>query len=72
MLAGLSHTEYKVITLGYLEDIAKILNEPQVIVKTFDETFKILQYLADAKAVELVPIDESLGVYKIKKVNYGN
>lgn len=72
LLAGLSDDKYQVITLDYLKQVSEIVNEHSVLVRTFGEAFKILEYLQDAKAVELVLVEGSVDVYKIRKVNYGN
>ena len=67
LLAGLSDTEYQVVTLDYLKEVSEIVNEYSVLVKTFGEAFQVLEFLRDAKAVDLVSVEDSEGVYKIKK-----
>jgi len=51
-----------------LKVVSEIVNEPGTIVETFGQAFQILEFLAEAKAVELVPIENSPGVYKIRKL----
>ena len=67
LLAGLSDDKYQTVTLDYLKIVSEIVNEHSVVVQTFGEAFRVLEFLHDAKAVELVLLDESQGVYKIKK-----
>lgn len=67
LLAGLSDTEYRTVTLDFLEQVSQIVNEHSVLVQTFGEAFQVLEFLHDAKAVELVLLDEAEGAYKIKK-----
>jgi len=67
LLANLSDTEYQTVTLDYLKQVSEIVNEYSVLVKTFGEAFQVLEFLQDAKAVDLVLLDESENVYKIKK-----
>jgi hypothetical protein len=43
-----------------------------MIVGTYGEVFKILEYLADAGAIELVPDATQPGVHKLRKKSYGN
>lgn len=68
LLAGLSKTEYQLVTLDYLKLISEIINEPSTVVQTFGEAFQILEFLAQAKAIELVEVEGSIGVYKIRKL----
>jgi len=72
LLATLSETEWQTVTLDYLNRVAKIVNEPQMIVGTYGEVFKILELLADAGAIELVPDTTQPGVHKLRKKSYGN
>ena len=67
LLHGLSDTEYTDVTLGFLKEVAAIINEPSQVVQTYGETFQILEFLATAGAIELkLSPDESL--YKIRKI----
>ena len=68
LLAGLSAVEYKVVTLDYLKIVSETVNEPSTIVQTFGEAFQILEFLAEARVVELVKVDGNIGVYKIRKL----
>ena len=72
LLATLSDCEWQTVTLDYLNQVAKIVNEPQMIVGTYGEVFKVLEFLAQAGAVELVPDQTQPGVHKLRKINHGN
>ena len=72
LLAGLSHAEYQLVTLEFLKTVSEIVNEPGTIVQTFGEAFQVLDFLATANVVELVPAEGKLGVYKIRKLINGN
>lgn len=67
LLAGLSDAEYQTVTLDYLKQVSEIVNEHSVLVKTFGEAFQVLEFLHDAKAVELILVEDLEGVYKVKK-----
>jgi hypothetical protein len=72
LLETLSETEWQTVTLEYLNQVAKTVNEPQVVVGTYGEVFKVLEFLADAGAIELVPDIAQPGVHKLRKKSYGN
>jgi len=72
LLATLDSETWQTVTLDYLNQVAKIVNEPQMIVGTYGEVFKVLEFLADAGAIELVPDATQPGVHKLRKINYGN
>lgn len=73
ILAELSSTEYKEVSLEYLTHVAAIINKnkPKVLLKTYGEVFDALQFLADNGAVELVEILPDSGSFKIKKAYNG-
>lgn len=68
LLAGLSNTEHSIVTLDYLKTVSEIINEPSTIVQTFGEAFRVLEFLAQAKVIELIEVEGSIGVYKIRKL----
>lgn len=72
MLLATLDSEWQVVTLEYLNHAAKILNEPQMILGTYGEVFKALEFLAEAGAIELVPDETQPGVHKLRKKTYGN
>jgi hypothetical protein len=55
-----------------LNSVAKTLNEPEMILGTYGEVFKALEFLAEAGAIELVPDTTQPGVHKLRKITYGN
>jgi hypothetical protein len=67
-LKELSITEYQPVTLDYLKRVSDIINEPSPVVQTYGEAFQVLEFLATAKAVELVPVDGEQKQYKIRKL----
>jgi hypothetical protein len=71
-LETLSDTQWQVVTLNYLNTVAKIVNKPEMIACTYGEVFKVLEFLADAGAIELVPDTTQPGVHKLRKITYGN
>jgi predicted short-subunit dehydrogenase-like oxidoreductase (DUF2520 family) len=72
LLATLDSKSWQVVTLNYLNTVANIVNKPQTIVISYGEAFKILEFLADAGAIELVPDETQPGVHKLRKKPYGN
>ena len=72
LLATLDSETWQTVTLEYLNRVAKIVNEPQMIVGTYGEVFKVLEFLAQAGAIELVPDTTQPGVHKLRKKSYGN
>lgn len=43
-----------------------------MILGTYGEVFKALEFLAEAGAIELVPDETQPGVHKLRKKTYGN
>lgn len=68
LLAGLSSTEPTPVTLQFLKQVSEIINEPSVVVQTYGEAFQVLEFLAQAQAVELLPVENNPGTYTIKKL----
>lgn len=71
ILAELSSTEYKEVSLDYLTHVAKVCNKPKVLLKTYGDAFDALQFLAEHGAVDLVEILPDSGSFKIKKAYNG-
>jgi hypothetical protein len=68
LLSELSSSEYQVVTVSYLKHVSSIINKSSTIVQTYGEAFKVLEFLAAAKVLELKPLEDNLGVYKIRKI----
>lgn len=68
LLAGLSTTESTPVTLQFLEWVTHIVNAPSEVVQTYGEAFQVLEFLANARVVELLPIPDSPGTYTIRKL----
>jgi hypothetical protein len=60
--------EFQSVTLQLLERVTTIVNEPSVVVQTYGEAFQTLEFLAQAHAVELVPLEPGSQQYKIRKL----
>lgn len=60
--------EFQPVTLGLLADVTRIVNEPGETIQTYGEAFQTLEFLAQARAVELVPLDHDKKQYKIRKL----
>lgn len=68
LLAGLSSTEPVPVTLQFLKHVSEIVNKPSVVLQTYGEAFQVLEFLAQAKAVELLPVENNPGAYTIRKL----
>jgi hypothetical protein len=51
-----------------LDGVTHIVNEPSTVIQTYGEAFQTLEFLANAGAVELVPLDSSKTQFKIRKL----
>jgi hypothetical protein len=60
--------EFQPVTLQLLETVTHIVNEQGEMIQTYAEAFKTLEFLAQARAVELVPIDTNKTQFKIRKL----
>jgi hypothetical protein len=60
--------EFQPVTLQLLETVTHIVNEPSTVVQTYGEAFQTLEFLAQARAVELIPIEAGSQQYKIRKL----
>lgn len=69
LLATVVTDSWQPVTLDLLNKVAEIVNVEETFVVTYGESFKVLEFLAQAGAVLLEPEDpKSPQVYKIKKV----
>ena len=68
LLAGLSSTKYTIVTLDYLAHVSRTINEPSTVLQTYGEAFQVLEFLANAQVVDLRPVEDNPGVYKIRKI----
>jgi hypothetical protein len=71
LLATLDSETWQIVTLEYLNQVAKVVNQQQMVVGTYGDAFSVLEFLAKAGAIELEPADTD-GVHKIRKKAYGN
>jgi hypothetical protein len=55
------------VTLEFLSWVSKTINEPGMIVQTYGEAFQVLEFLANARAVELTKMPGT-EVYTIKRL----
>lgn len=67
LLAGLSDTEFTTVTLDYLKHVSDTVNKPSRVIQTYGEAFQVLQFLANAKAIEM-HLHEEPNVYTIRKL----
>ena len=72
LLSDLITSEFQLVTLPFLKTVSEIVNEPAKIIITYGEAFQVLEFLATAKVVELVPVDEQNKQYKVRKFIDGN
>jgi hypothetical protein len=68
LLDELLTAEFQPVTLQLLESVTSVINEPSVVVQTYGEAFQTLEFLAQARAVELVPLQPGSQQYKIRKL----
>jgi hypothetical protein len=68
LLSELVTGEFQPVTLQLLEQVTCILNEPGEVIQTYGEAFQTLEFLAQARAVELVPLDSNKTQFKIRKL----
>lgn len=65
LLAGLSETEAVHVTYPLLQWIKETINEPNEIIQTYDEAFKVLQFLNTAGVIELSLVNQVFTVRKL-------
>jgi len=70
VLVGNLSTEWKIVSLAYLKEIHDTINAESPIIQTYGDAFDILEFLANAKVIDLVPVEGEDSVYKIRKVEY--
>ena len=70
VLVGNLSTEWKIVSLAYLKEVHDTINAESNIIQTYGDAFEILEYLANAKVIDLVPLEGEDNVYKIRKIEY--
>lgn len=70
VLVGNLTTEWKVVSLAYLQEVHDTINAESPIIKTYGDAFDILEYLANARVIDLESVEGEDSVYKIRKVDY--
>lgn len=68
LLNELLTSEYQPVSLQFLKELTDIVNEPSEVIQTYGEAFQVLEFLATAKAIELVPISTDSKQYKVRKL----
>ena len=71
LLAGISETEAKPVTLTFLDWVSATVNKPSIVIQNYGEAFQVLEFLANARVVELIKLSNP-EQYTIRKINYGN
>ena len=66
LVGELSTDTWKLVNLEYLNHVADLVNQDEQRIATYGEAFAILEYLEQAKIVELRPVEDT-GIYKIRK-----
>jgi len=70
MLTGNLSNEWKIVSLAYLKEVHDTINAESPIIQTYGDAFDILEFLAKAKVIDLVPVEGEESVYKIRKIEY--
>jgi hypothetical protein len=60
--------EFQPVTLQLLEQVTHTINIHGEMVQTYGEAFQTLEFLAQARAVELVPLNGEPTQFKIRKL----
>jgi hypothetical protein len=60
--------EFQPVTLDLLERVTNTVNMHGEMVQTYGEAFQTLEFLAKARAVELVPLNSDATQFKIRKL----
>jgi len=60
--------EFQPVTLDLLERVTNTVNMHGEMVQTYGEAFQTLEFLAQARAVELVPLNGDATQFKIRKL----
>lgn len=66
LVGELSTETWKLVTLEYLRHVADTVNTDERRVVTYGEAFTVLEFLEQAKIVELKPVEDT-GIFKIRK-----
>ena len=70
VLVGNLTTDWRVVSLDYLKEVHDTINAESAIIKTYGDAFDILEYLANARVIDLELVEGEISIYKIRKVNY--
>ena len=70
VMVGNLTTEWKIVSLAYLKEVHDIINAESTIIQTYGDAFDILEYLANARVIDLELVEGEDSVYKIRKVDY--
>jgi hypothetical protein len=60
--------EFQPVTLQLLEQVTHTINMHGEMVQTYGEAFQTLEFLSQARAVELVPLNSDATQFKIRKL----
>jgi hypothetical protein len=60
--------DFQPVTLGLLEQVTHTVNEHGEMIQTYGEAFQTLEFLAQARAVELMPTNGDATQFKIRKL----
>lgn len=69
-LCGKLTTNWEIVSLDFLEQVCDIINNVKPIINTYGDAFEVLEYLHNAKVLELKLVAEDSGIYKIRKIEY--
>jgi hypothetical protein len=61
-------TEFQPVTLQLLQQVTQTVNMHGEMIQTYGEAFQTLEFLAQARAVELVPLNGDPNQFKIRKL----
>jgi len=60
--------EFQPVTLGLLQQVTETVNMHGEMIQTYGEAFQTLEFLAQARAVELVSLNGDPNQFKIRKL----
>ena len=66
LVGELSTETWKLVSLEYLNHVADLVNQDEQRICSFGEAFAVLEYLEQAKIVELKSVEDT-GIFKIRK-----
>jgi hypothetical protein len=68
LLSDIITDEFQPVTLELLEQVTRTVNMYGEMIQTYGEAFQTLEFLAQARAVELVPTNSDATQFKIRKL----